>query len=55
MMFVKHELEADFVMPLKANRKVALSPEDKQQGRYVVRNGDISQKNAGMKSPPNIA
>jgi hypothetical protein len=35
MMFVKHELEADFVMPLKANRKVALSPEDKQQGRYV--------------------
>jgi hypothetical protein len=35
MMFVKHELQADFVMPLKANRKVALSPEDKQQGRYV--------------------
>jgi DDE superfamily endonuclease len=35
MLFVKHELEADFVMPLKANRKVALSPEDKQQGRYV--------------------
>jgi hypothetical protein len=35
MMFVKHELEADFVMPLKANRKVALSLEDKQQGRYV--------------------
>jgi DDE superfamily endonuclease len=35
MMFVRHELEADFVMPLKANRKVALSFEDKQQGRYV--------------------
>ena len=35
MMFVRHELEADFVMPLKANRKVALSLEDKQQGRYV--------------------
>lgn len=35
MMFVKHELEADFIMPLKANRKVALSAADKQQGRYV--------------------
>jgi hypothetical protein len=35
MMFVKHELEADFVMPLKANRKVAVSREDKQQGRYL--------------------
>jgi hypothetical protein len=35
MMFVKHELEADFVMPIKANRKVALSLSDKQQGRYV--------------------
>ena len=34
MMFVKHELEADFIMPLKANRKVALSVQDKQQGRY---------------------
>lgn len=35
MRFVKHDLEADFVMPLKANRKVALSVADKQQGRYV--------------------
>jgi hypothetical protein len=35
MMFVKHDLEADFMMPLKANRKVALSAENKQQGRYV--------------------
>lgn len=35
MMFVKHELDADFIMPLKANRKVALSTEDKQRGRYV--------------------
>jgi len=34
MMFVKHELERDFVMPLKTNRKVALSLEDKKQGRY---------------------
>ena len=35
MMFVKHALHKDFVMPLKANRKVALSGEDKQHGRYV--------------------
>ena len=35
MMFVKHELERDFVMPLKTNRKVALSIEDKKQGRYA--------------------
>lgn len=35
MMFVKHDLGSDFVMPLKANRKLALSRVDKQQGRYV--------------------
>jgi len=35
MMFVKHELETDFIMPLKSNRKLALSGADKQQGRYV--------------------
>jgi hypothetical protein len=35
MMFVKHELQRDFIMPLKTNRKVALSGADKQQGRYV--------------------
>lgn len=35
MMFVKHELQRDFINPLKTNRKVALSREDKQQGRYV--------------------
>ena len=35
MMFVRHELERDFVMPVKSNRKVALSAEDKQHGRYV--------------------
>jgi hypothetical protein len=34
MMFVKHDLQRDFVMPLKTNRKVALSLEDKKQGRY---------------------
>jgi hypothetical protein len=35
MRFVKHDLETDFIMPLKSNRKLALSAVDKQQGRYV--------------------
>jgi hypothetical protein len=35
MLFVKHDLKRDFVMPLKSNRKVALSRADQQQGRYV--------------------
>lgn len=34
MRFVKHTLHKEFVMPLKANRKVALSLDDRQQGRY---------------------
>lgn len=36
MVFVKDELHKDFVMPIKSNRKVALSAEDKQHGRYVT-------------------
>lgn len=35
MNFVKEELKKDFVMALKSNRKVALSRENKQQGKYV--------------------
>lgn len=35
MRFVKYELEREFIMPLKTNRKVALSLDDKKQGRYV--------------------
>ena len=35
MIFVKCDLEKDFIMPVKANRKVAVSLEDKQQGQYV--------------------
>lgn len=34
MKFVKRELNKDFVMPVKANRKVALSLADQQQRRY---------------------
>jgi len=35
MTFVKHTLHKEFIMPLKANRKVALSLADKQHGRYA--------------------
>lgn len=35
MMFIKHEIECDFIMPLKSNRKIALSLSDKQAGIYV--------------------
>ena len=35
MMFVRHAIERHFIMPLKSNRKVALSATDKQHGRYV--------------------
>jgi hypothetical protein len=34
MMLVKRGLARDFVMPIKSNRKVALTLADKQQGRY---------------------
>lgn len=36
MKYVKVELRKDFIMPLKSNRKVALSESDKLQGRYVA-------------------
>ncbi len=35
MRFVKQTLDKDFIMPLKANRKVALSLADKVAGKYV--------------------
>lgn len=35
MMFIKHELSKDFVMPLKANRKVALSEATKRNGQWI--------------------
>lgn len=34
MKYIKRTLKKDFVMPLKDNRKVALSLEDRQHGRY---------------------
>jgi DDE superfamily endonuclease len=35
MRFIMQDLKKDFVMPLKANRKVALSLDDKRQGKHV--------------------
>jgi len=35
MLFVKHQIKRDFIMPLKRNRKVALTLTDKKQGRYM--------------------
>ena len=34
MRFIKLDLTKEFIFPLKTNRKIALSLEDKQQGRY---------------------
>ncbi len=34
MCFIKHVLKKSFVMPIKTNRKVALSLEDRKKGRY---------------------
>ena len=36
MVFIKESLHKDFIMPIKSNRKVALSAEDKAKGRYVT-------------------
>jgi len=35
MMFIRHDLKKDFVMPIKTNRKIAMSYDDKRHGRYV--------------------
>jgi len=34
-MFIKHDLDKDFIMPLKSNRKVALSLQAKREGQWV--------------------
>lgn len=34
MMFIKHEQEREFICPVKTNRKVAVSLEDKRGGRF---------------------
>jgi hypothetical protein len=35
MLFIKQKMKKDFIMPLKSNRKVALSQEHKQRGQWV--------------------
>ncbi len=35
MMFIRHDVKKDFVMPVKTNRKIALSYDDRRNGRYV--------------------
>jgi hypothetical protein len=35
MVFIKHKLGKEFIMPLKNNRRVALSFTDKKRGRWV--------------------
>jgi hypothetical protein len=35
MLFIKHDLDTDFIMPLKANRKVALTEQAKRDGKWV--------------------
>lgn len=35
MLFIKHDLDKDFIMPLKSNRKVALSEQTKRDGQWV--------------------
>jgi hypothetical protein len=36
MKFIRHQLDKEFVMPLKENRKLALSAAQKQLGQYVT-------------------
>jgi DDE superfamily endonuclease len=38
MQFIEHQLRKEFVMPLKENRKLALSLAQKQLGQYVIVN-----------------
>jgi len=35
MMFIRHEINKDFVMPVKTNRNIAISYDDKLRGKYV--------------------
>jgi hypothetical protein len=46
MIYLKKECRTDFIFPLKENRKVALSQEDKLQGRYVSLCSLLLEENA---------
>jgi len=36
MNFIKNEIKKDFIMPLKKNRKIAITKKDKLNGKYVI-------------------
>ena len=44
MSYIKEELNREFIMGLKTNRKVALSLEDKRKGAYDERVGSLKLK-----------
>ena len=48
MMFIKHELGKDFIMPLKSNRKVALSEQAKRDGQWVRLDQLTLEANTGV-------
>ncbi len=48
MRFVKHALHKEFVMPVKENRKVALSLADKQRGHYTAVNSLVLSASATL-------
>ena len=49
MVYLKVDRKTDFIFPLKANRKVALSEEDKEAGRYVTVSTLPLEANAAQK------
>ena len=52
MKFVKHQRGKEFVIPLKENRKVALSGDEKKSGQYVAVS---TLESAGATTPTNLA
>ena len=48
MVYLKQECQKDFIFPLKANRKVALSEQDKQQGVYVSVSSLLLEENTAL-------
>ena len=48
MVYLRKELDTDFIFPLKENRKVALSEQDKSVGRYVTVTDVSLKENAAI-------
>ncbi len=49
MMFIRHETGKDFVMPVKTNRKTALTYDDRREGRYVRAYKAVSETDTPIK------